>query len=82
MTRICLSFENPEHGKSRIKGKIDLIKADIEKKTGELAEFRKKGEQLNSEEINVQIHKLLTIVENAHREILLKKKSVPKYILK
>ncbi len=62
-------FENPENGKSRIRGKIDLIKADIEKRTKELAELRKTSQQLTSEEINVQIQKLLTIVEDAHREI-------------
>lgn len=60
---------NPEQGKSRIKGKIDLIQAQIDSKKKELSNLRKTTQQLTSEEVNVQIQKLLTIIEDTYKEI-------------
>ncbi len=62
-------LENPEYGKARIKGKIELVKADIESKNKQITELKKTSETLTTDEINVQIQKLVAIVEGAHKDI-------------
>lgn len=64
------SIENPEIIKSRIRGRIDLIKEDIESKRKFLMETKQHSDALTNEEINVQIQKLINIVEEAHKELL------------
>ncbi|MGD0978044.1 MAG: hypothetical protein ABR962_02765 [Candidatus Bathyarchaeia archaeon] len=63
------SIENPELFKSRIKGKIELIKEEMESKQKFLLETKKHSDALTDQEINVQIQKLLDIVEEAHKEL-------------
>jgi len=62
-------IENPEIFKSRIRGRIELIKEEIESKQKFLVETRKHSDALTNEEINVQIQKLINIVEDAHKEL-------------
>jgi hypothetical protein len=62
-------LENPEFGKARIRGKIELVSADVASKTKMLAELKKRTEALTSEQINVQIQRLVSVVEEAHRDI-------------
>lgn len=62
-------IENIHLVRSSIKGKIDLIKEDIQSKDKQLIELRKRLEKVTTEEVNVQIQKLITIVEEAHRGI-------------
>lgn len=62
-------LENPEYGKARIKGKIDLVEGDIKSKNKLFAELSKRSEALTTDGINVQIQKLISLVEEAHKDI-------------
>lgn len=62
-------LENPEVGRSRTKGKIELIEKDIEVKKDELLALNKKSEGLTNEEINVQIAKLISAIEGTYKEL-------------
>jgi hypothetical protein len=68
-------YENPEFQKSRIKGKIELIRKDIAVKEQELLELKSRSQALTSEEINVQIQKLITAIEGAYKELQLYEKN-------
>lgn len=63
-------IENPDIVKSRIRGRIELIKEDIESKEMFLIDIKKRSEVLTTEEINVQIQKLINIVEDIHKDLI------------
>lgn len=62
-------FESPEFGRSRIKGKIELLEKEIKRKEDELVTFKKRSQVLTSEEINVQIAKLISVIEGTYKEL-------------
>ena len=63
------NIENPKIVKSKIKGKIELIEQDIEFKRKFLLETKKHTEALTNEEINIQIQKLLNIIEDVYKNV-------------
>ena len=62
-------FESPEFGRSRIKGKIELIQKDIQRKEEEISVLKKRSQALTNEEINVQIAKLISVIEGTYKEL-------------
>jgi hypothetical protein len=64
------SMGDPKIIKSNIKGKIEVMERDIENKKKYLLELKKRAEGLNSEHVNLEIQRLINIVEEAHKEVL------------
>lgn len=64
------TIENPRIIKNKIKGKIELIKQDIELKRKFLEETKQHTDALTNEEINIQIQKLINIVEDTHKDVI------------
>lgn len=62
-------YENPEFHKSRIKGKIELLRTEISVKEQELIDLRSRSNALTTEEINVQIQKLITAIEGTYKDL-------------
>jgi hypothetical protein len=62
-------YDNPEFQKSRIKGKIELLRKDIAVKEVELLQLKSASQALTTDEINVQIQKLITVIEGTFKEL-------------
>jgi len=62
-------IENPEIKKSHIKGKIEIIKSEIEKQERFLLEANQKIGSLSDEQIEQQVQNLIKLVDEAHKSV-------------
>ena len=63
------AIENPEMVKSRIRGKIELINSEIVEKEKLLFDLKKQAGKLSTEDIEIEIQKLISVVEQAHKDL-------------
>ncbi len=62
-------IENPKTYKSKITGKIELTQSTIEEKQRIHAEIKRRVDSLNSDELNLKIDELVTIVNTIQKDV-------------